>query len=140
MAGCNPEGVGKKVSVPNGLADTLLSLHSDVERQLSSSLFPSNTTPVPPSHDELSLGGCPVRVLNEKRKLFKGVVSDLRSKPTCISYTISSSVSLSCILLCVLGASVFTMTKTPFGGLQNISQKRICSPSKTYGVFTIAPD
>ena len=72
MAGRNPERPEKE-NVPDSLTDTLLSLHSDVKRQLSSDLVPPDTAPVPPSHDELALVRCAVRVQGEKRKLPKEV-------------------------------------------------------------------
>ena len=109
-----------KASIPNGLPDPLLSLHSDIERQLSSFFVPPDTAPVPSSHDKLTLARCPVRVQGEKRELFKEDINGAIFRRYTILLTISSSVSWLCILLCVFGARVFTITKTPFGGLQNV--------------------
>ena len=75
LAGSNA-GEHEKESVPNSLANALLSLHSDIERKLSSPLVQPDTTPVPPSHDEPALGGCPIRVLDEKGELPEETVSE----------------------------------------------------------------
>ena len=73
MTGSNP-GELKKASIPNSLAKAFLSLHSDVEQKLPIIFVPPDTTPVPPSHDEPALGGCPIRVLG-KWELPKEAVS-----------------------------------------------------------------
>ena len=74
MTGSNP-GELEKASVPNSLAKAFLSLHSDVEQKLPGLFVPLDTTPVPPSHNEPALGGCPIRVLDEKLELHKEAVS-----------------------------------------------------------------
>ena len=76
MTGSNLRDL-EKASLPNSLATALLFLHSDVERKLPSFLVPPDTTPVPPSHDEPALGGCPVRVLDENWELRKEAVNGL---------------------------------------------------------------
>lgn len=75
MAGYSPDKL-EKACVPNSLANALLSLHSDIERQLSSGFVQPDTAPVPPPHDELAFRGRPIRVLGENRELAKGVISD----------------------------------------------------------------
>ena len=53
--GVQSKGVRKRGSAPNGPTDALLSLYSNVERQLSGVLVrPDDAAPVPPSHDDRS--------------------------------------------------------------------------------------
>ena len=139
MVESNPRKL-EEAGVPNSLAKALLFLHSDVERKFTGDLVPPDTTPVPPSHDELAFAGCPIRVQGEKGELPKQAISGhvFQTNRTC-SYHVFVRQFIVHTLVRFRRPVVHHGQNDVWRTIQDVSPELTLSLPSTHGVFTIAP-